>query len=317
MTDKTKLKTIAILMSLLMSVNLFAQLAATDTAFVEGSVLSKDGTKIGYRKYGRNNPALILVQGAMGVIVNYHELAKALSHDFIVYVPERRGRILSPKEYTPDHSIENDVEDLSCVINASGASYVFGLSSGAIITLEATKILESIKKAAIYEPPFYVKRPVPENKIDRVFSYISEGNTSAALANVFKIVKVGPKIFKYVPLPILKQMTKAFIKSEDKQQNGRYPKISYLISTMRFDFTAVLQRGGKVQSYRGIDKPVLLLGGAKSPKYLHDALDTLEKVLPNQKRIEFKKLDHSAPWNADRGGDPETVAKALIDFFKN
>ena len=125
-----------------MNANLLAQSAASDTTFVEGSVLSNDGTKIGYRIYGSNKPALIIVQGAMGVIVNYHELAKALSHDFTVNVPERRGRPLSPKEYTPDHNIEKDVEDVSCVINVSGASCVFGLSSGAIVT---------------YRPPSYCR----------------------------------------------------------------------------------------------------------------------------------------------------------------
>ena len=195
-------------------------------------------------KYGSNKPPLIIVQGAMGVIVNYHEFAKALSHDFTVYVPERRGRPLSPKEYTPAHTIEKDVEDVSCVINVSGASYVFGLSSGALVTLEAIKVLPFIKKAAVYEPPFYVKSPVPVKKIYRVFTLISEGKTSSSLAHVFKIVKVGPKVFNYVPMPMLKLMTKAYIKSDDKQQNSRYPKVSSLVPTMRFDFTDVLQRSG-------------------------------------------------------------------------
>ncbi len=298
-----------------MSINIYEQSATADTTYTEASVISKDGTKIGYRKYG-NGPALILVQGAMGTVFNYHKLAKALSNDFTVYVPERRGRGLSLKEFTPDHVIERDVEDLNSIITASGASYVFGLSSGAIITLEATKVLPSIKIAAIYEPPFYVTNAVPVKKINTVFKEISNGNLSAALANVFKIVKVGPSVFNYIPLPILKQLTRAFIKSEDKKKGGQYAKVSALIPAMRFDFTAVLQRGGKVQTYSAIDKPVLLLGGSKSPKYLKDALDTLEKILPEENRIKFKNLDHSAPWNTDRGGSPEIIAKALINYFK-
>ena len=118
-------------------------------------------------------------------------------------------------------------------------------------------------------------------------------------------------------MPLLKLMTKAYIKSEDKQEISRYPKTSYLVPTMRFDFTDVLQRSGKVNSYNSINKPVLLLGGTSSPKYLRDALDTLEKVLPNQSRIIFSKLDHNGPWNMDCGGSPEIVAKALINFFKD
>ncbi|MDQ2718769.1 MAG: alpha/beta hydrolase [Bacteroidota bacterium] len=298
-----------------MSINIYGQSSTIDTTYTEASVISKDGTKIGYRKYG-HGPALILVQGAMGTVFNYHQLAKALSNNFTVYVPERRGRGLSPKEFTPDHVIERDVEDVNSIITASGASYLFGLSSGAIITLEATKVLPSIKMAAIYEPPLYVTDAVPVKKINTVFKEISNGNLSAALANVFKIVKVGPRIFNYIPLPILKQLTRVFIKSEDKKKNGQYAKVRDLIPAMRFDFTAVLQRGGKVQTYNAIDKPVLLLGGSNSPKYLRDALDTLEKTLLHVSRIKFKSLDHNGPWNTDRGGSPELIAKALINYFK-
>ncbi len=309
------MKIITLIISILMSINIFGQSATAHTTYNETSTISKDGTKIGYRKYG-HGPGLILVQGAMGTVFNYHELAKALSNDFTVYVPERRGRGLSVKEFTPDHVIERDVEDVKSIITASGASYIFGLSSGAIITLEATKELPSIKMAAIYEPPFYVTDAVPVKKINTVFKEISNGNLSAALANVFKIVKVGPKIFNYIPLPILKQLTRAFIKSEDKKKNGQYAKVRDLIPAMRFDFTAVLQGGGKVQTYSAINKPVLLLGGSKSPKYLKDALDTLEKILPEENRVKFKNLDHSGPWNTDRGGNPEIISKALIIFFK-
>ena len=37
----------------------------------------------------------------------------------------------------------------------TGASRVFGLSSGAVITLEAARTLPRITHAAVYEPPFY------------------------------------------------------------------------------------------------------------------------------------------------------------------
>jgi hypothetical protein len=57
-----------------------------------------------------------------------------------------------------EHSIQNDVEDLESLLTHAGAHFVFGLSSGAIITLEASRILPSIRKAAVYEPPFYIGR---------------------------------------------------------------------------------------------------------------------------------------------------------------
>lgn len=92
------MKITTVIISILMSINIYGQSATTDTTYTEASVISKDGTKIGYRKYG-HGPSIILVQGAMGTVFNYHELAKALSNDFTVYVPERRGRGLSLKEF--------------------------------------------------------------------------------------------------------------------------------------------------------------------------------------------------------------------------
>lgn len=62
----------------------------SDRTYTLDSVISIDGTKIGYRQYGKG-PGLIIVQGAMGTACNYHQLAIALAKDFTVYVPDRRG----------------------------------------------------------------------------------------------------------------------------------------------------------------------------------------------------------------------------------
>jgi hypothetical protein len=42
----------------------------------------------------------------------------------------------------------------------------------------------------------------------------------------------------------------------------------------------------------------------------------LEKTLPKAQRIEFKGLNHSAPWNTDRGGNPGNIADSIIKFLK-
>jgi hypothetical protein len=55
------------------------------------TVKSRDGIQTGYTQVG-HGPGLILVQGALGTAHNYCDLADALSSDFTVYIPERRGR---------------------------------------------------------------------------------------------------------------------------------------------------------------------------------------------------------------------------------
>jgi len=308
------MKKVAMILATLIASSSFAQPIRQDTTFIEDFTVSKDGTKIGYTKCG-HGPSIVLVEGAMGVIFNYHQLAIALSHDFTVYVPERRGRGISPKPFSTSHSIDREIEDISSIINLSGAKYIFGLSSGAIITLEASRVLPEIKKVAIYEPPFYVNEPVPRKKIQQLFKEIDEKKTSTALATVFSITKVGPPIFNYVPRPILKMMTKAYLNSEDKQNVGQYERTRNLVPTMRYDFTVLLERSDKVDLYKNLNKPVLLMGGTKSPRYLKDALDTLTKILPDSHKVSFKNLDHSGPWNTDKGGTPQLVAEAIIKFF--
>ncbi|MGC2333419.1 MAG: hypothetical protein WA581_18360, partial [Candidatus Acidiferrales bacterium] len=55
-----------------------------------GSVVSKDGTAIGFRRRG-SGPGLILVHGAMQTSRSFTKLAAALSDSFTVCVPDRRG----------------------------------------------------------------------------------------------------------------------------------------------------------------------------------------------------------------------------------
>jgi pimeloyl-ACP methyl ester carboxylesterase len=93
------------------------------------TVTSTDGTQIGYRQYGQGR-GLVLVQGAMGTAYNYKELAEALADTFTVYVPDRRGRGMSPRAYSPDYTIERDVEDLGSILEKTGAHFCLRIELG-------------------------------------------------------------------------------------------------------------------------------------------------------------------------------------------
>lgn len=278
-----------------------------------GSVTSADGTSIGYRMIGEG-PGLILVQGAMGTATNYDELARSLAASFTVYLPDRRGRGMSPLAYEPAHTIRRDIEDLASLVEYSGAPFIFGLSSGAIIALATAAALRSIEKAAIYEPPF-VPGGISHPAIKRFNQLVEQRRLAAALVQASRIVKLGPKILAYVPQWILRFGTQRILDREQRRGSGRYAPLSELIPAMRYDFNVVGSMDGKAASFAALRKEVLLLGGDRTPRYLKTALTTLDKVLPNARRIEFEGLDHSAPWNTDLGGDPEPIAQALVAFF--
>src|SRR5713101_9571991 len=107
--------------------------------YVTGAVISKDGTTIGYRQLGRG-PGLVVLHGAMESAQSHMQLAEALANTYTVYLPDRRGRGLSGA-YGRGYSMGEDVEDMNALLSKTDAHYVFGVSSGAIIWLNAALTL--------------------------------------------------------------------------------------------------------------------------------------------------------------------------------
>src|SRR2546428_603581 len=126
--------------------------SSSQPTYTTSTVTSKDGTTIGYRQMGQG-PGLILVHGGMQASQNLMKLATALADAYTVYVPDRRGRGLSGP-YGDNYNIQKAVEDIQALLNKTEAHNVFGLSAGAIISLQSALILPNIRKLAIYEPPF-------------------------------------------------------------------------------------------------------------------------------------------------------------------
>ncbi len=282
-------------------------------------VTSKDGTTIGYRQYG-HGPGIVLVQGAMGSVQNYADLAELLSDTFTVYVPDRRGRGLSPLPYSKDYSIQKDVEDLDMLLTKTGAHAVFGLSAGALITLQAALTLPAIHRAIIFEPPLFLDESnAPTGLVTRYSREIAQSKVAAALITGMKAAQMGPPVFNLIPRWLLEMMTNRIIKIEDEQGSGDYLSMRELASALQYDFEVVVEMIGKQESLRTIRAEVLLLGGSESPTYLKAALGALEQVLPQARRIELPGLSHGSPWNFDKqrnpAGKPEPVAQELRRFF--
>jgi len=279
---------------------------------VDGTVTSRDGTAIGFKRRG-SGPGLVLIQGAMGTAYNYEELANALSVALTVYTPDRRGRGMSPKPYDPEHFIARDVEDVDAVLVETGASQIFGLSSGAMIALEAARTLSRVSKACIYEPPFYADG-IDLDGIRQFNIEVDRGDVASALVSAGRIVGLAPPPVRVLPKPIARLLTAAVIRGDDKDSSP-HAKLRELIPSMRYDFNDVSSMQGKMATMANIDKPMLLLSGTKSPGYLRHSVRSLERVIPHSRHIELEGLDHSGAWNIARGGHPETVATALLEFF--
>jgi len=288
-------------------------------SFTTSSVSSKDGTVIGYRELGYG-PSLILVHGAMMASQNFMKLATLLADKFTVYLPDRRGRGLSGP-HGDNYCLDRECEDIQAIINKSNAEYIFGLSSGAIISLEVALKTSKIRKVALYEPP------LPIGNSSSALTYweprfkreIDQGKLGAALVSVLKGTgdsSLLSKLPRFIVVPLMDLL----LKLEGNKVKENIVSVKSLIPTMCYDNQLVVEMENKLHDnqlvveheIKNLNADILLLGGSKSPDFLRMDLDGLSSILPLAKRIEFAGLDHLA---ADNGGKPELVANELNTFF--
>ena len=148
------------------------------------TTISADGTKLAYTRAG-SGPALVLVDGAMcyrGSSPN-DALAKELAPHFTVYTYDRRGRGESTD--TGPYAVAREVEDIAALVKeAGGEAFLFGISSGAALALEAVNQGLPVPKLAVYEPPFVVDgtRPaVPADYAARLDEALKAGKRGKAV----------------------------------------------------------------------------------------------------------------------------------------
>lgn len=182
------------------------------------TVTSRDGTSIGYRRLG-TGPGLLLIHGGMMAAQSFMKLGKALSENFTVAIPERRGRGTSGP-FGTEYGLRKEVEDMAAVLADADASRVFGLSSGAIVALESARLLPAITRLAVYEPPLSIGGSNPAAWLLRFDREIASGDLPAAMVTVSKGVPVS-RIFSRVPRIIATTLMRLAIPAEAKQTPRR------------------------------------------------------------------------------------------------
>src|SRR5215207_4950196 len=120
------------------------------------TVRSKDGTTIAFEQYGQG-PAVILVDGALQYRAfdqGETQLTLLLAKHFKVIQYDRRGR--GDSTDTLPYAVKREIEDIEALIDeAGGSAYVYGISSGAALAMEAAIALPGkVKKLAMYEAPY-------------------------------------------------------------------------------------------------------------------------------------------------------------------
>src|SRR4029453_14128147 len=115
-----------------------------------GSVVSADGTRIGYRRLGRG-PSVIMLHGGVNASQHMMKVGRALADAFTVYLPDRRGRGMSGA-FGPAYSIWREDEDLAALVEHTRAECVFGPANGGLFALHGVIGLGQVRRVAAYEP---------------------------------------------------------------------------------------------------------------------------------------------------------------------
>ena len=146
-------------------------------------VRSRDGTAIAFDRTG-DGPPIIFVGGAFEQRSDrgMTQLAAILAPRFAVFNYDRRGR--GDSDDTAPYAAEREVEDLEALIAAAGGSaFVFGMSSGGVLALEAARRLP-ITRLAVYDPPFMVDDSGPQPPADheaKLTELVSSGRPGDAV----------------------------------------------------------------------------------------------------------------------------------------
>ncbi|MDP4131421.1 MAG: alpha/beta fold hydrolase [Bacteroidota bacterium] len=273
------------------------------------SLVSADGTKIGYRKLG-SGPGLILVHGGIQAAQNFMRLGKALSDKYTVYIPDRRGRGTSGVD--AGMGLTAECGDIRSLVHETNAENLFGLSSGAIISL-ATAIAEpSLKKLALYEPPLPIEG-VDQTEWNNKYEHeVEKANWGRAFLSVVKGTASSSALAR-IPGFILIPLLNLLIDRQEKRRKPGEASLKQLIRAFRYDQQIVLDAQNILEESRLIKSDVLLMGGSKSQAFLKMALDQLQAALPMATRKEFAGFGHI---EADNSGRPQIIANELKRFFR-
>ena len=113
-------------------------------------------------------------------------------------MPDWRGRGRSGP-YGQFRGLSTQIEDLSALLDACGASRVCGLSSGAVIAIEAALVRPDITKLALYEPPLSFDGVVHGDWAFRCERQLDAFKPEAALVTVLKATADRTSVIRWIP----------------------------------------------------------------------------------------------------------------------
>ena len=183
------------------------------------------------------------------------------------------------------------------------------------MALEAALALPELERVVAFEPALVVGDSLSTDFVRRYQRELAEGDVAGALVTGMLGTQMGPPIMQRMPRRLLRWMTAAMVRKQRRQAAPGEVTMGDLAPTLAVDFGLVEEGRHRLEAYAAIDKPLLLLGGEVSPRYLRVALDALAERLPAAGRVELRGVGHGALGPADQGGQPSLAVPALVEFL--
>ena len=262
------------------------------------TVTSKDGTTIAFDQSGKG-PAIILVGGAFEQRAMDSETAQLaalplLAQHFTVFHYDRRGR--GDSTDTQPYAVEREIEDIEALINAAGGSaFVFGISSGAALAMEAAiKLGSKVKKLAMYEAPYNDDddaRQAWRGFRKQLKDVLAAGRRGDAVALFMTLLGVPAD------------------QIEGMRQHPMWPMWEAVAPTIAYD-AAALGEDASVPTERAarVAVPALIMdGGASEWPFMHITAVALANAIPNAQHRTLEGQTHEVA--------AEAIAPVLVEFF--
>jgi pimeloyl-ACP methyl ester carboxylesterase len=270
---------------------------STDQEKIMKTVVSKDGTTIAYEQSGRG-PVIIIVAGAIQYRAfdqGLAQLAELLSLQFTVINYDRRGRGESTDNQP--YAVAREIEDIAALIDAAGgAAYLYGISSGAVLAMEAALALPNkVKKLAMYEAPCnddQGARQAWRTYTQQLGAALADDRRGDAVALFMRLTGAPAD------------------QVEGMRQAPVWPVFEAIAPTLAYDHIAILGEEAAVPTQRAaqVAVPTLVMDGSASYPFMHATAVTLAGAIANAQHRTLDGQTHEVA--------AEAIAPVLTEFFQ-
>jgi Alpha/beta hydrolase family len=260
-------------------------------------VTSTDGTPIVYERLG-TGPALILIGGGLDDGAENAPLARELANRYTVVNYARRGRGGSGDG--PAYAVEREIEDIDALIGAAGGpAYLYGVSSGGALALQAAAAGLAVERLAVYDVPYDMAEDWPDEwraYVERLGALLAAGRRGDALELFMRLAESSEQAIG------------------GARSSPYWPGLEAIAHTLAYDAACLGDGRPPAGLLATISQPTLVLtGGARAPdaprwvRALDAAANAIAAAIPHARRQTVEGQAHVA--------EPAAIVPVLERFF--